>query len=133
MLSSSLRIVLVEADAETRATTAVALRGRGWQVSEAQDVRGAIDAAQALQPHVILTAVHLVDAHENHFVRSFRSVVDHDILVVGMTGAARGAPGFDALMEKPIDLDQFERLVGDRAARDPSEHGKATVKMPRLG
>ena len=94
---------------------------RGWNVLESPSVRTAIDAALFSQPDVVVASLVLPDVTGYTFVRSFRSVVDHDLVVIGLadarspTGETAGA-GFDAIFEGPLDLPALE-VAACRAAQ----------------
>lgn len=75
----------------------------------------AIESALAFQPHVIVSELRLPDARGYFFARTLRSIIDHDIRLVGVTRLseqvfeqARDA-GFDVVFAKPIDLDKLKR------------------------
>jgi DNA-binding response OmpR family regulator len=130
-LQPSGRILIVEGgDVRARIVQHFALHG--WQVRESATLQDAIAAAQADQPHVIVTALVLPDTSGFGFARALRVVIDHDVLVLAIASDpdaplddARRA-GFDAVFEMPLDLDQLEV-----AARAGDEH-RRTQKMPRL-
>ena len=125
------RILIVEAG-DVRAKIAHHFEDHGWQVRESATLHDAIDAAQAEQPHVIVTALVLPDTAGFGFARSLRVVIDHDVLVLAFASDPDSAldearrAGFDAVFAAPLDLDQLEL-----AARGSDEH-RRTGKMPRL-
>ena len=80
-----MRMVLVDDDEALRRTSSHAFRQRGWDVTEAHDLRSAVDAALTTQPHIIVTELLLPDAREFHFVRALRSSVDNDVAIIGVT------------------------------------------------
>jgi CheY-like chemotaxis protein len=114
--SSSLRRVLIVDDNDDhRRDLVVSFHALGWDVDVAQDVRTAIESALAFQPHVIVSELLLPDARGYFFARTLRSIIDHDIRLVGVTRLseqvfeqARDA-GFDVVFAKPIDLDKLKR------------------------
>jgi DNA-binding response OmpR family regulator len=57
----------------------------GWETSKAPDIKRAIEIAIATQPNVIVTELALPDARGYQFVRSLRSAVDNDVVVVWLT------------------------------------------------
>jgi CheY-like chemotaxis protein len=125
------RVLIVEAG-DVRARIADHFKGHGWHVRESATLHEAIAAAQAEQPHVVVTALALPDVTGFGFARSLRVVIEHDVLVLAITldpdaaiEQARGA-GFDAVFAAPLDLDQLER-----AAQARDEH-RRTSKMARL-
>jgi CheY-like chemotaxis protein len=104
-------ILLVDTDEGARTTLMLALRARGWNVVVANDVRGAIERAEDEQPIAIISELNLPDARGYFFARTLKTMVEHDVAIVGVTrvnptefGQALAA-GFDAVFEKPIDVD----------------------------
>ena len=131
VLASSGRVLIVEAG-DLRARIVDHFQDHGWEVRESATLREAIDAAQADQPHVIVTALALPDTAGFGFARSLRVVIEHDVLVLAIANDpdatlddARRA-GFDAVFSAPLDIVQLEI-----AARASDEH-RRTGKMPRL-
>lgn len=89
--------------------TANALRELGWKVYGANELRTAVELAMEYQPHAIITELTLPAVRGYAFVRTLRSAVDHDLVLVGLTrlsseqiDAARGM--FDAIFVKPADI-----------------------------
>ena len=125
------RVLIVEG-CDVRARIVEYFKLHGWDVRESATLHDAIAAAQAEQPHVIVTALSLPDVSGFGFARSLRVVVDHDLLVLAISDDPTAAldearrAGFDAVFEAPLDLEQLER-----AACAGDEH-RRTVKMPRL-
>jgi CheY-like chemotaxis protein len=115
-ISSSLRRILVVDDNEDiRRDLLTHFRTLGWDVDVAHDVRTAIESALTFQPHVIVSELHLPDARGYFFARSLRSIIEHDIQLVGLTRLseqvfeqARSA-GFDVVFAKPLDVNQLHR------------------------
>lgn len=125
------RILIVEGS-DFRFELAEHFQTLGWRVSDRKNLKAAIDAALSDQPHVIVTDLALEDTHGYQFARSLRSVVDHDVLVIGLSGIGEEAneearrSGFDAVFAKPIDVARLQYAV------EASDEMKLTTKLPRL-
>ena len=133
-----MRMVLVDEDDDLRRTMCDSFRLHGWGVSEARNLRSAIDAALTAQPHVIVTELLLPGAREYHFVRALRSSVEHDLVIVGVT---RSSPnkfadaklaGFDMVFEKPIDIAHVHRSIIASIPPEIAMETRATAQMPRV-
>ena len=135
---ATIRMLLVYQDDEPRRAMAGDFRALGWTVGEARDVRSAMEAAHDAHPHVILTGLQLPDADGFHFVRSFRSAVDHDVVLVGITRLPvhlchdGKIAGLDMLFATPLDIDEVHRALVNAIPPDASTDKKATTKMSRL-
>jgi CheY-like chemotaxis protein len=113
--SSQRRILIIDDNEDMRRDLIAHFRSVGWDVDVATDVRTAIESSLAFQPHVIVSELLLPDARGYFFARTLRSIIDHDIRLVGITrlsqqvfAQARTA-GFDVVFAKPIDVDQLHR------------------------
>ncbi|MBA3396769.1 MAG: hypothetical protein H0T89_29330 [Deltaproteobacteria bacterium] len=138
MPASSKRILVVDGDEVSRQAVGDSFRERGWETHFAHDVRSATDVAIKVQPHVILTELSVTGATEYHFLRPFRSAVEHDVVIIGATRVPQGeydqamAAGFDAIFEKPIDVAQIDQSIGVVLPGDTADERRATIKMQRL-
>jgi DNA-binding response OmpR family regulator len=122
------RILIVEHDT-TDGAIARHFEALGWDVVQSATVREAIDAAMRVPPDVVIVSLDLPDVAGHQLARSFRSIVDHDIVVIALSHASASTAdvlraGFDAVFDEPYDLDQLARAAAN-------EH-KLTAKMPRL-
>ena len=109
---AAMAMLLVHHDDELRRMLSADFQKRGWHVTDARDVPSAVAAAIRAQPDVILTALQLPGAAGFHFVRTFRSSVEHDVVLVGITslpvrlcGDAKSA-GLDLVVEKPLNVER---------------------------
>src|SRR4051812_16948308 len=99
-------VLVIDHDDDARRVTADGLRRLGWRVSEARDVRTGVEVALDGQPIAIITELEFPNVHGYSFVRSLRSVVDHDVQLVALTGLAEAhfgearAAGFDVVFAK---------------------------------
>jgi CheY-like chemotaxis protein len=113
--SAQRRILIVDDQEDMRRDLIAHFRGIGWDVDVARDVRTAIESALAFQPHVIVSELLLPDARGYFFARTLRSIIDHDIRMIGITRLSRQlfaqarTAGFDVVFAKPIDVDQLHR------------------------
>lgn len=138
MPASSKRILVVDGDESARQAVGDAFRERGWETHFAHDARSATDVAITVQPHVILTELSVSGATEYHFLRPFRSAVEHDVIIIGATRVPKTeyeqaiAAGFDAIFEKPIDVAEIDQSISVVLPEDTAEERRATIKMQRL-
>lgn len=128
-------MVFVDDNEELRRTSSDAFRQRGWTVTEAHDLRSALDAALTTKPHIIVTELLLPDVREYHFVRTLRSTVDHDVTIIGVTRlpaaqfAGARLAGFTTIFEKPIDVAELHRTLIERVPADHAEDTRPTTQM----
>jgi DNA-binding response OmpR family regulator len=113
-------VIVIDDDDEARRLTADALRELGWRVFGASDLRAAVELTMEYQPRGIITELTLPAVHGYAFVRTLRSAVDNDVVLVGLTklpstqiDAARAM--FDEVFEKPADITHIhERILQTR-------------------
>ena len=93
------------------------LSARGWNVIVATDVRTAVERAGDEQPFAIISELVLPDARGYNFARTLKTMVEHDVVVIGVTKVdARQfddalKAGFDATFAKPVDIDMLHALL----------------------
>lgn len=121
----SIRILVIEDDAETRELMRMALEERGYEVTVAGDgVRG-YDTALFLKPDLIVTDIQMPGADGIHVVRRVRDTASLKrtlILVTTVFGSGTATfslqLGANAYEPKPIDPQSFlttvQRLLADR-------------------
>ena len=139
-----IRTLVVDDNGETRELTRMLLEQRGAQVRVAEDGAAALLALDEACPDLILCdlVMPLMDGWE--FARRVRSRVecDHTRLVAfsGLTDTASllraWAVGFDAFLEKPLDLAKLEAvaerfLVGARRGRRRRKAAPRVLPPPR--
>lgn len=130
-------MLYVDADDEPRRALSGQFRKLGWRVSEARDVRSAVEAALEAQPRVILTRLQLPDAIGFHFVRTFRSTIEHDVVLVGITSLpvhlCIGAKlaGLDLIVEKPLNVERVHRSILASMPPNASPIGGQATKVPQ--
>jgi CheY-like chemotaxis protein len=113
--SSQRRVLIVDDHADSRSDLVAHFRSLGWDVDFATDVKTAIESALAFQPHAIVSELLLPDARGYFFARTLRSIIDHDIRLVGLTRLSHHVfeearvAGFDVVFAKPMDVKQLER------------------------
>ena len=109
-------MIVIDDDEQARHLAADALRELGWRVFGASDLHAAVELAMEYQPRAIITELTLPAVHGYAFVRTLRSAVDNDVVLVGLTklpstqiDAARGA--FDEVFEKPADITHIHERI----------------------
>lgn len=120
-ISAQGNVLVIDGDDDARHATADALRELGWRVYGARELRAAVELAMEYQPSAIISELALPGAIGFAFVRTLRSAVDHDILIVGLTSEppnqfdeARAA-GFDEVFAKPADTSHIhDRILRPR-------------------
>lgn len=108
------RMLVIDDHDQARRMVVEHFRARGWQVVSAHDFQSALELATEQQPHVIISEVALVDARGHHFVRSLKTVIDHDVRIVAVTNVPveHVSPReFDMVFAKPADLDAVSDYV----------------------
>ena len=130
---SETKILIIDDDADYRASTRSLLEGEGYQVSEADCGKSGLETARALDPDLIVLDIMMespvegysvVQAlkHRNEYqdvsaipVLMVSSVTDDPGTLFGMTGEV-GMITPDAYMTKPLDIPRFlacvERMLG---------------------
>ena len=127
-------LLVLNADDEERRSCCAQLAGFGWRIYEAREIQAAVALAQQFQPRVVVTAVALPSGSGFHFVRALRTVVEHDVKIVGIAEASELASaltdgGFDLVVTRPVD---FAALQGSISVADDHEERKPTTRLPRL-
>jgi CheY-like chemotaxis protein len=138
------RILVVDDSGETRELTRTLLEQRGAQVRVAEDGAAALLAMDQACPDLILCdlMMPLMDGWEFALRVRSRADGDHARLVAfsGLTDTPSllraWAVGFDAFLEKPLDLAKLEAvaerfLVGPRRDRRPRKADPRVLPPPR--
>ena len=138
------RILVVDDSGETRELTRTLLEQRGAQVRVAEDGAAALLAIDQECPDLILCdlVMPLMDGWEFARPRPLEGRGDRARLVAlsGLTDATSllraWAVGFDAFLEKPLDLAKLEAvaerfLVGPRRDRRPRKADPRVLPPPR--
>jgi CheY-like chemotaxis protein len=111
------RIVLVvDDDAAIRGFIAEALGGEGYQVMEAADGQGALDAVEITTPDLILLDVQMPGIDGWDVLRHLRAKAGPHQPIVVMTGQYSGqeralGTGAQGYLAKPFDLDDLIECV----------------------
>ena len=110
-------VLLVDDDLAARDGLMHGLRERGWTVVVADNARDAMVRAADAQPDAIVSELVLAYARGYQFARALKTMIDHDVPLVGVTGAdveefalAREA-GFDVVLGKPVDAATLDALL----------------------
>ena len=111
-------VVVIDDNDEVRRELATALSLRGWRVASAKNLKLGLDLCARDQPHAVMTELSLPDVNGLQFGRALRSLVEHDLLVIGLTRlpeemwSLAASAGFDHVQSKPIDHDELhDRLL----------------------
>jgi DNA-binding response OmpR family regulator len=110
-------VLLVDDDEAARDRLTRELYARGWNVIVATDVRTAVERAGDEQPFAIISELVLPDARGYNFARTLKTMVEHDVVVIGVTKVdARQfddalKAGFDATFAKPVDIEMLHALL----------------------
>jgi signal transduction histidine kinase/DNA-binding response OmpR family regulator/type II secretory pathway pseudopilin PulG len=112
---SGLTVLVCEDDAIIRMDTADMLQDLGHITIEAENGQTAFDIASSRQIDILLTDVGLPDISGTELARRIR-VLKPDLAIIFATGREQ-VEGFDnaartALLKKPYQFDQLERIVG---------------------
>jgi CheY-like chemotaxis protein len=115
--------VLYVFDLVERRNLAALLALEGHRVGTAHDGRGAVDAALAQRPDVVLLDIGLPGLDGYGVCRALRAAGLVDTLVVAITGygqdddrRASEAAGFDAHLVKPVDPQTLVALLAEATA-----------------
>jgi two-component system cell cycle sensor histidine kinase/response regulator CckA len=113
--TQQLRVLLVEDNAPIRLMLASSLRDEGYRVDDVDTVSA---ATQILATHAIdmlVTDGSLPDGSGLVLARSARTV-QPELKVVLVSGSLEPTEGFDAVLQKPFELEQFVRVIRAVAA-----------------
>ena len=117
--------LIVEDHPDFRDLLLLILERLGYTVLEADDGETALRLAASAQPNLIVTDLGLPVMNGLEFVQQLRPVLanPNDSRVIMLTAYDRRDyaedalnAGCDAILSKPVDLDQFESLIGSLAA-----------------
>jgi len=118
-LQVSYRILLVEDHAQTRRTLARLLTQRGHVVTTAENVREALERAQAVDFDLVLSDLGLPDGNGHELIGALRQLRP-DCRGIALSGygmesdAQRSLDaGFEAHLTKPIDIQALERTLNN--------------------
>jgi CheY-like chemotaxis protein len=118
--SSHLRILVVDDNHDSAATLAALLRAIGHTVVEAYDGRAATALAAEFEPDLVLLDLQMPGMDGFDVIRELRARQRHGArsFVIALTGYGDAAyreatteEGFDAHLQKPLDLAKFSRIA----------------------
>lgn len=115
--ASALRVLVVDDDASIRQFIQMALEGRGYEVTTAEDGREALESVRSTPPGVILLDMRMPVMDGWAFTRAYRRTPPPHAPIVVLT-AARDAAEYagevdaDAFLAKPFNLRELLGLVG---------------------
>jgi CheY-like chemotaxis protein len=111
-------VLLAEDSLDLRETLAELLGAAGHTVHAFADGLAAAECARAIGPEVVLLDLGLPGIDGLEVARRVRAALGERPLIVAVTGDARDEDrrrareaGFDALLAKPVDLEELERIV----------------------
>ncbi|RQZ71200.1 ATP-binding protein [Burkholderia sp. Bp9004] len=118
------RVLVVDDDATSRESLAAALETLGAQVSTAQSGRDALDVVARQHPSVVLSDLAMPDGDGFWLLDHIRHLPNADgllpvVAVTAHAGADRNrvmAAGFDAFLDKPVDMPTLASVIVDVAA-----------------
>jgi PAS domain S-box-containing protein len=110
-----LRVLIVEDVAGIRALLANTLRDEGYRVSDVESVGAATQILTTQHVDILITDGSLPDGSGVVLARSARTV-QPALKVVLVSGGFEQGEGFDAVLLKPFELDQFLRVIHGLAA-----------------
>ncbi len=126
-VSAPLDILIIEDNADARATLQQLLTLLGHRVEAVSDGVHGVEAALAGRPNVALVDLGLPGLDGLEVARRLRAGLGASVLLVALTGHAseddrRDAleAGFDAHLAKPVDLDSLKELLAEAARRNKS-------------
>jgi CheY-like chemotaxis protein len=122
-MPGSLRVLLVDNDADSREPLRQLVGLWGHQVQIAPDGLAAVDLARSLHPEAALVGLDLPSPDAVEVCRRRRETLGPGGLVVGLTACggdgveedAKGA-GLDRCLSKPVDPAVLKRLLDSQAA-----------------
>ena len=129
-MSNALRVLVLARLEEETSTVAAHFPAPTWQLRDVTTVEDAIDRAMEFQPHVIIVHCPPDGPPGYYFVRTLRTVVEHDIKIIGvgqLSSREHVAAGFDARFDHVADMAGHVVFDVDR-----DDDSKTTVKMRPL-
>jgi len=117
-------VLVVDDNVDTAESTALLLRMRGHEVYVAHDGLQAVESARTLRPDVVLLDISLPGLDGYQVAARLRGDPElRHARLVAVTGYGwdedrqrSRAAGFDEHLVKPVDLAEFERVLGGPAA-----------------
>ena len=120
--ADKLCVLVVDDDLAARDELMHGLRDRDWTVVVAENARDAIVRAADAQPDAIVSELVLSYANGYHFARALKTMIDHDVPLVGVTkvaveefALAREA-GVEIVLGKPVDAATLDALLRQSVA-----------------
>ena len=130
------RILAVDDNPSNLKLITYLLSGRGYEVRTAIDAKQALEVLQDFQPHLILLDIQLPDMDGLELARQLKADPrTRTAVIVAVTAyAMRGdedkarAAGVDAYITKPIDKENFRRLVAQSLIKGGNDEAASTVE-----
>jgi PAS domain S-box-containing protein len=121
MTAAPLQILAVDDNRDATESLQMLLRLMGHEIRIAYDGAGALQAAQARKPNLVLVDIGMPDMDGYEVARRLRAQPDYaDVAIVAMTGYGQkgdrnlsAAAGIDAHLVKPVELAALEALFAE--------------------
>lgn len=135
---TTIRLLVVDDDETFRRRVAAALRGRGFEVSEADSAESAIEKARAFEPSAALVDLRMPGASGLELVSELVAL-SPEIRVVVLTGYGSIATAVEALkrgaigyLTKPIDLDSILRAFDGQSPHTQTPPETSTPSLEQV-
>jgi two-component system, sensor histidine kinase len=116
--SCSLHVLVVEDNADGRATLSALLELLGHQVETAEDGMQGVEKALAWRPELALIDIGLPLLNGYEVAQRLRAALGHEIFLIAYTAYDQPedrrqafAAGFDAYLVKPVDLSELDHWL----------------------
>jgi two-component system CheB/CheR fusion protein len=123
----TLRIVVVDDNADVRESMASVLEVAGHEVAAAESAGRALELAREFRPDVMMIDLSMPDADGYELARRLRQSTADGAMLVAVSGYGHSdarerarAAGFDAYLVKPAGVEDLNRVLAQRAARRAS-------------
>jgi len=117
------RVLIVEDNDDSRVTLQRILQTEGHLVSAARDARAGLEAAAAGSPNIAVVDIGLPGMDGYQFARAMRERLGSGVRLIALTGYGTEADrqrsaeaGFDAHLNKPVDIDRLLTLITEAAS-----------------
>ena len=127
MSVKSLRLLVVDDDADTRNLLTILFELEGAEIIAAASVKEAIDAISRVKPDVLITDIYMPDEDGYSLLSKIKNIdAIKEIPAIALTASARKedalkalALGFRKYLCKPVDLEELMSVVANIAINNP--------------
>ena len=117
---SSPTVMVVDDEPDMRYMLAAALEGAGYAVVEAAHGEAALELVRRSPPQIVLTDRMMPRMNGDELIERLRADEATKAIPIVIISGTQGAPGgADAMMGKPVDVDELLALI-DRLTRGES-------------